>query len=281
MPTPEAAVASASFPLDTGETVTVINTTVAGNFATTTGGGIYAEAATSDDDSIHVLNSTIARNFAVVVGFQGQIGQGQDATGGIASPDANKLRLDNTIVAENSGGSLVGPDAKPDVDATFVAGSSYNLVGIDRSLTNNIDSNDAYGNLVGGEPSANGVTARVIPRFVGAGTQYGPIVLSDYGGAIPTFALSELSPAIDRGDPNFSAEGLPASLAFDTRVQGFLRVVDGDAIAGERIDIGAFELQVEATQVASMSVTSGTVSVAAIGQSVLGSTAESSTVRGA
>jgi hypothetical protein len=65
--------------------------------------------------------------------------------------------------------------------------------------------------------------------------------LADNGGLTTTHALLAGSPAIDRGNPSAVAGsgGIPM---FDQRGAPYSRVVDGDATAGARIDIGAFEL---------------------------------------
>jgi hypothetical protein len=57
-----------------------------------------------------------------------------------------------------------------------------------------------------------------------------------------THALLAGSPAIDAGDPTAVA-GMGGVPEFDQRGAPFVRVFDGDAVPGARIDIGAFELQ--------------------------------------
>ena len=74
------------------------------------------------------------------------------------------------------------------------------------------------------------------------GTDLSPIdpllgPLADNGGPTETHALLAGSPAIDAGNPGVLFN--PAE--FDQRGSPFARVVDGDAIVGARIDIGAFE----------------------------------------
>ena len=59
------------------------------------------------------------------------------------------------------------------------------------------------------------------------------------GGPTQTRALLPGSPAIDAGDPAIVFN--PAQS--DQRGAPFVRVVDGNAVIGARIDIGAFELQ--------------------------------------
>ena len=66
--------------------------------------------------------------------------------------------------------------------------------------------------------------------------------LADYGGPTQTYGLLPGSPAIDAGDLAFDPNAFVPPLDFDQRGTPFAREVDVGG-GGDRIDIGAFELQ--------------------------------------
>jgi hypothetical protein len=68
----------------------------------------------------------------------------------------------------------------------------------------------------------------------------GPLAAN--GGPTMTHALLTGSPAIDAGDPS-AFPGVGNVPLYDQRGAPFSRVFDGDGIDGQRIDIGAFEVQ--------------------------------------
>lgn len=129
--------------------------------------------------------------------------------GGITSSSPTHATLHNTLVAGNN--LLTGIPS--DLDGTFDLASSYNLVGDGSGGLN-----PALGNLLGTPSSL------LDPKL-------GP--LWNNGGTTWTHALLADSPAINTGDPAI----LPATDQFDQRGPGYARVV------GDRIDIGAFEVQ--------------------------------------
>ena len=156
------------------------------DFPTQLAGGAIANAGGAT-----VTNCTIANNSATG-GSQG---------GGIANAAA--LSLQNTLVADNTGGDVAG---------TLASSSSYNLVG----------------------DGSGGVALTLHNLF---GTSASPLdaklaLLGDYGGPLQTVALLPGSPAIDAGS-NFLAQS--AHLSQDER--GFPRV------ANSTVDIGAYEAQ--------------------------------------
>jgi hypothetical protein len=98
-----------------------------------------------------------------------------------------------------------------------------------------IGSPSAAGNLIGGP--MNGV----INPQLGPLTYNGGPVLAD-GSPMLTHALVSGSPAIDAGDPA-AMPGTGVVPLYDQRGMPFSRVVDGDGMAGARIDMGSYERQ--------------------------------------
>jgi len=190
---------------------TIINATITGNLALNnagvSGGGI--DASSNFTGTLTLLNDTINANFA-------------DSGGGVfwAGTGGSTFNVQNTIIAKNSA-STTGPDANNPA-GTFT---------------------DNGGNLIGLGGAANGNTG-----FTAASTQTGTTVpldpllgpLQDNGGPIigepgdsivlQTEALLDGSKAIGKG----VAKGAPTS---DERGQ------PRPDTAGERPDIGAFEVQ--------------------------------------
>ncbi|HUO07342.1 MAG TPA: choice-of-anchor Q domain-containing protein [Phycisphaerae bacterium] len=142
--------------------------------------------------TINIADSTISGNHA------------NNTSGGI---DGFAGTLNNTIIAGNTG-------TIPDISGS-VTSPAYNLIGVGDSLTG--INNGVNGNMVGT-----------------AGSPINPLLgsLANNGGLVQTMALLPGSPAIDAGDPAFSAP--PAT---DARGTNFARVANG------HLDIGAFEAQ--------------------------------------
>jgi len=211
------------FPVDA--TANINSSTISGNTASSKGGGIFnfgtatissstisSNSATADGGGIYnfvttnITNSTISENSTS--------GDG----GGIYNSVVAATTLDNAIVAENTAGT-----SGPDIDSSFGSvNGSFNLIGDGTGQTGLV--NDTDGNLVGTSGSP-------INPLLGS--------LADNGGPTQTHALLTGSPAIDAGDSSIVFN--PAE--FDQRLDGFFRVIDGDGLAGARMDIGAFELQ--------------------------------------
>jgi hypothetical protein len=208
--------------------VNVLNSTLSGNSAEGSGGGLYWNPFTNIDTAptATISHSTIA--------FNSVKGPG----GGIFVAGAS-LTLDHTIVARNSDivdsgpGVATGPDLTGTIGTVFDA--RYSLIGTSRDsgLTPTpVGSPDAKGNLIGGPTLFASIDPLLAP-------------LSNKGGPTRTHELLIGSPAIDRGDPA-AMGGAGEVPAFDQRGAPFLRIADGDGLGGARIDIGAFESQVVA-----------------------------------
>jgi hypothetical protein len=181
--------------------VTIISSTISGNSAKYDGGGIYNDT----NGTASLLQSTVADNQADVFNTGTAYGGGLFNADGAAS-----LRLHNTIVADNTGGTTWDTEIRGTVDAA----SSYNLIG---------------------GPQANGLSPSQHNLFVTSvnGARLGP--LADNGGPTLTHALLGSSPAIDAGSNQKATE---AGLTFDQRGEDRFR--DGGLDTG-RTDIGAYE----------------------------------------
>ncbi len=186
---------------NTGGTLTVINSTIAGNTAINNGGGVLNYYGT-----LTAINTTIADND----GGYNYLDGGSNGGGGVYTYNGTTT-LDNTIVAANT-----ADDGADDVaGAGLSSASSYNLVGVDEtgSLTSGTD-----GNIVIG------------PANPGLG------LLASNGGPTQTIALLAGSPAIDAGSNALAVDPTTQQpLSYDQRGPGFSRIVNGT------VDIGAYE----------------------------------------
>jgi predicted outer membrane repeat protein len=173
-------------------TLTINNSTLSDNSASTSGGGIYNVALTSHGDSarLTITNSTLSGNSAASFG------------GGIYN-DGATVTIGETILNAGASGA--------NIDNNF---------GTITSLGYNLSSDDASA-VLNGTGDQNSTSPLLGP-------------LQNNGGSTFTHALLTGSPAIDAGAP---------PLDFDQRGPNFARVVNG------RIDIGAFEVQATVTSI--------------------------------
>ena len=172
--------------------IIMVNCTVSGNkimeepseIRTGNAGGIW-----SDGGSITLSHCTVTRN-------RSEFGNG----GGIYAAGGATIRMDHTLVSENSDFTGQAPDCFGVIES-----EGYNLI------------SDTTGCVLEGEQSNSilDVDALLEP-------------LRNNGGSTETHALLPDSPAINAGDPNFSAPP-------ETDQRGVTRVLGG------RIDIGAYE----------------------------------------
>jgi Right handed beta helix region len=189
--------------VDFGGTLTILNSTIAGNALS----GVYIDLAAGD---LVIDQSTIAGNgeagvVALAVGPVVTIRNSTVANhtvDGIFIFDGANVTLASTIVAGNT---------DRDVQGTLQPASDHNLVGKDTLLVG--ITNGVNGNQVG-------TAATPINPLLG--------LLQLNGGPTRTRALLPGSPAIDHGSNS-------ASLATDQRGTGFQRLL------GAAVDIGAFE----------------------------------------
>jgi hypothetical protein len=205
--------------------VLLSNVTISDNRSAGDAGGIWAGLVLNGTN--RVLHSTITGNLA------DSDNSGAGAAGGVFA-GGGPLELRNAVVAGNMS-NATSPDLG--FSSTGVGSGPGNLQLRYTLVGNNTGSGltpapvgapDGNGNLIGGSGAA------VIDALLGP--------LEDNGGPTMTHALLEASPAIDSGDPAAMA-GVGDVPRYDQRGGPFTRVFDGDGIGGERIDMGAVELQ--------------------------------------
>jgi hypothetical protein len=202
--------------IDNQGTIALRNSTVYGNSAlgqsNTSGGGIENH----DQGTVIVSNSSIDGNYAsqygaaisnhgsntVTITNSTISGNRADVNGGIYT-NAGQVELGNTILKTGSVGANI-----------FSQGGSVTSHGY------NLSDDDGAGFLTAAADQIN------------TDAMLGP--LANNGGATLTHALLPGSPAIDAGDPNFTAPPI-------TDQRGYPRVYNG------RIDIGSFETQTAPT----------------------------------
>jgi Right handed beta helix region len=191
---------------DFGGTLTILNSTIAGNV----GVGVIMAAAAGDN--LFIDQSTIADNgnSAVEIETSGSVATirnstvANNASSGIAINSGVNVTLSSTIVAGNTGG---------DVEGTLQPASNHNLIGINTGLAG--IANGVNGNLVG-------TAATPINPLLG--------LLQFNGGPTRTHALLAGSPALNAGSN-------PGGFTSDQRGSPFVR------LSGAGLDIGAFETQ--------------------------------------
>jgi hypothetical protein len=208
--------------------LTLNDCTVSNNIATAAsgeGGGIYNDGRFQGGAALEVNNSTLSGNSAQGYGWGGAIyndGDSGQATLQIANStlSSNFARTYGATIYNAGSGAAVSL-ANSIFKAADLGGNIYNIFGgIVNSFGYNLSDDDGSGFLNG--PGDQ----------IDTNPMLGP--LQDNGGTTLTQRPSTGSPAIDAGDPNFTAPPL-----YDQRGPGFDRVVNG------RIDIGSFEVQAD------------------------------------
>ncbi|MFQ5593553.1 MAG: choice-of-anchor Q domain-containing protein [Anaerolineae bacterium] len=219
-----------------GSTLTLIDSTITGNTASS-GGGAY----NINSSALTIIGSTISGNAADGAAFGG---------GGILNGDGNTLTLLNSTVSGNNstndGGGIWNFGSATLTNVTISDNGAANegggiLNGRRRAtLTNTIVTNSTSGGNCSGTITSGGhnLDSGNTCGFSSAGdlTSTDPLLgpLRDNGGPTQTHALLDGSPAIDAGD-NTSC---PA-----TDQRAVARPVDGDDNGAATCDIGAYEYE--------------------------------------
>jgi hypothetical protein len=201
-------------------TLEVANSTLTGNMAPGDGGGIYNDGETGSA-TLQITNSTLSANS--VNGLGGAVYNDGFAEGSAL------LSISNSTFSGNSAGQEGGIYNQGTFGSALVsiantilnAGGGENIFndsGTVTSLGYNLSSDDAGGLLNGPGDQVN------------TDPLLGP--LQNNGGPTFTHELLKGSPAIDAGDPSFTPPPL-----FDQRGPEFDRIVNG------RLDVGSFEVQ--------------------------------------
>jgi hypothetical protein len=192
-------------------TLTIHNCTISGNSANSGGivsgfgGGISNKGGNT---IVSVINSTLSGNSADVTG------------GGINIENGGRVDIFHCTLSGNSARLVGGVDGMARIGNTVLKTGPMgrNLSSDVRSVGYNLSNDNGSGVL-----TAPGDQINTNPML-------GP--LQDNGGPTLTHALLTGSPALNKGDPNFTP---PPD--FDQRGAGYPRVVNG------RLDIGSFEVQ--------------------------------------
>ncbi len=212
----------------------ISNSTIAGNTATTEGGGIY-----EDGSELYLNNTLVATNTAP---------NGPDVSGTVQNsypnpnPNASAFSVNELLRAKNSRLKIKNRVASGLFSINSGGASRYNLIGNGSGMTGLVNA-DADSNLVG-------TSSNPINPNLGA--------LANNGGSVRTCALNASSPAIDKGNPSPSEN----ALANDQRGGLFVRV------SGGRMDIGAFEVQVTSSIIVRDAVYDNTTTLPASGTGI-------------
>ncbi len=194
-------------------TLTVVNSTISGNTATSEVGGGFCSGGSNSSTTLR--NVTITNNTA-------PSGPGIYHFGG-------SLNFGNTIIAGNTA-TVSG--FRPEIDFR------------DGTITS------AGNNLVGDSTGDAANTGLSITYATSDIKDTNPLLggLQNNGGQTPTHALLTGSPAIDAGLNSLAVDlSNGAVLMFDQRGTGFSRIVDRDRNGTATVDIGAFESQINVT----------------------------------
>ncbi len=230
----------------TGGQLLLENSVVAGNASQGNGGGVEMETSGTGADASVIVNTTIAFNSAVNANG-GQVGGGIDIDGaGLFT--GNLTLLNDTIngnYAITGGGVANASTVLVAVQNTIIAGNNATNTGPDITDTNGVGFTSLGGNIIGAgngnfsqSTDQNGTPANPIDPLLGP--------LQDNGGPAvgsPGMTVVLYTEAFRRGSPAL-AKGVSAG-APPVDARGFAR----PDLAGEAVDVGAYELQAGAQNV--------------------------------
>lgn len=186
--------------------------------ATLTNSSVYGNTAVLDGGGVWVNLGAVTMNSTTVSGNTADSDADDNGEGG--GIRGSGLTLRNTIVAGNNDNSST--TVHPDCLGSFTSGG-YNLIQVVTAGCSFTANNDVTG----------------VSPILGAP--------ADNGGPTPTLALLPGSPAIDAGNPAGCTDG---TTALTTDQRGEPRPADGEQDGAARCDIGAYEHQVQAKELA-------------------------------
>jgi hypothetical protein len=193
----------------------IINSTISGNRANQSGGGI-ANGSSSNGGTTNLYNCTVSNNTADYdASSDGNGGGLVNISPSFPFTGISTLNISNSIIALNFEKSSTASDIYGSTN-----GSDYNLIGTITGATGTI-----------------GTGTDIISVTPKLGT------LANNGGGTFTHALLSGSPAIDAGNPVFDIDAFSPALSYDQRDNLYPRILDGGT-GTARIDIGAFEYSV-------------------------------------
>lgn len=217
----------------------ITNSTIRGNSSTGDGGGVSSDAG-SGTASLIMIDNTVSGNTA------NNQGGGVNVISSMATltnVTVTNNRSDNDNIAGGVGGGLYESSGTVTLQNTIVAGNFRGGSTTRDDINGSLQVASSY-NLIGDGTGITGVGS--LPSNNQIGTSGSPIdpllgALQDNGGPTFTHGLLYNSPAIDKGDN--AVTGSPLLLTTDQRGSGFARQADSDLTAGAIVDIGAYERQ--------------------------------------
>jgi uncharacterized repeat protein (TIGR01451 family) len=247
---------------NSGGTLTLTNSTVSGNGASSLGGGIY----NNNSGTLSLINSTVSGNSANGAGgiyntsggtliLTNSTVSGNNATnngGGGVFESGGVLTLTNSTVSGNTAGALGGGifnGGTVNSRNTIIAGNSASTLSPDINGTFNSLGNNLIGKSDGGSGFSDGANGDKVGSVA---TPLDPLLgpLQNNGGPTATHGLLYNSPAVDAGNDcvfdNTCVPPLGVSLTTDQRALS--RQADGNLISGAHVDIGAYERQASETR---------------------------------
>ena len=231
-----------------GGQLLIENSVIAGNASQSDGGGVEIETTGTGANASVIVNTTIAFNSAVNANG-GQIGGGIDI--GNAGAFTGALTLLNDTINGNyaitGGGVANASTVLVNVQNTIIAGNNATNVGPDYDGTNGVFFTSLGGNVIGtnnGDTTFNQATDQVGTPATPIDPLLGP--LQDNGGptvGAPGMTVVLYTEAIQRGSPALGKGVAAGAPTVDAR--GFAR----PDVAGEAVDVGAYEFQAGAPNV--------------------------------
>jgi hypothetical protein len=221
-------------------TLNLNNSTISGNSASSSGGGIFNIGGGGGAATLTINNSTISGNSSD--GSGGGIDSFAQSGGTATLTIHNSTISSNSTFNNASGGGIVtgGTGVTAKLSNTIVAGNFKNSGGstFPDDLFGIVDPTSSF-NLIGTDGSG-GLTNGINNNLVGvADARLAPLAFN--GGTTQTHALLPGSLALDAGSNTLANN---AGLNTDQRGTGFNRFADSpDADAIAMVDIGAFEAQ--------------------------------------
>jgi hypothetical protein len=248
---------------DNGVTLTLANSTIAGNITAASGGGVEIETSGTGAASSVISSTTITGNAALNNGG-GNLGGGVDVGNGGAFAGVLTLANDtiNANFAVSGGGLAMASGGTVDVQNTIIAQNRVTGSGTDFVTINGTHLTSQGGNLVGVNNNGDTTFNQTGDQAGNAANPVDPLLgpLQNNGGPTVGAAGSSLvleTEALLTGSPAI-ARGLTTGATGDER--GFLMP------ANTRIDVGAF--QTGAVAAGSMVSLVASVPSPVVGQSV-------------
>ena len=211
---------------NSGGTLTINNSTVTENYAEGHGGGISSFGGTVRINNSSVSKNTVGEEAGGIFNNGSMLISNSTVSGNVGNYNASGIKNSATLEISNSTVAANTANTGGAAILTFGTLNLFHSIVVDSHMSINGPVTAGEYNLIGSIVASGPLSPT---NRIGVNALLGP--LQNNGGSTLTHALSEGSPAIDAGDPNFNEP----NLLYDQRGSGFARV------SGGRIDIGAFE----------------------------------------